>query len=98
MPCTDRGPDYINDPAIVERLDLVTRLLCALCNKIEERGGIARKVYFSVEKGALKKWWKDHKRRDASKEMGTPGSVERALAVTRARAKLTAEERKILGI
>ena len=73
MPCQSDYPEYDRSHpttksqlATIKRqrreLDLVTRLLCALCqettaNLIEE-----------VENGELKAWWENHQKLDAKRE------------------------------
>ena len=111
MPCQDDYPshtvEYRDKPETKKRLDLVTRLLCALCKKLENTG--YPNYIAAVEKGELATWWKTHKKIDAAREArevkqkaakAKKEQEERRKKETRknALAKLTADERRALGI
>lgn len=88
MPCTYYTPEEERQLAAREtekykaELDKVTRLLCDVCRAF----GPDDKTHFFSEVRGLKSWWSKHKKKDANRIR------KEALA------KLTPEERKVLGV
>lgn len=102
MPCTyydDR--DYLRMAR--EDLDKLTRLLCTATKMLEGAHVLdAFRIPSAAEDRLLWDWWKEHKERDAKKAAAerenTLAEIAKGRALKSARAKLSPEERKILGI
>lgn len=82
-------------PTVQDRLDQATRLLCELCRTI-----IARAMYEDLiePSGELSEWWHIHQEKDRIRllmEQTRKLEEERKQAVL---AKLTPEDRKLLGL
>jgi hypothetical protein len=99
MPCRS---DYPDEPTVLktthddvrEQLDTVTRLLCGLCRRVKQEG----KDELIVNDHELGRWWVKHEAWDKKRE-----KEELALAAAKAKKqtalnKLSAEEKKILGL
>ncbi len=112
MPC-DSGPLTAADfgvpklrrrlKTVKDELDLVTRLLCALCNN--SSGAVIEKI----ENGELKTWWKEHQKldaqreaREAKKKRDDEAKIKREerkkKLKTQALSKLSKKEREALGV
>ncbi len=106
MPCSDGGGSREEERRSYEsmnaekqaKLDNVTRLLCELCECIENR---PIDLFASV--AGLKIWWVEHKRRDAEKAAlmrGQEKMIQEKIAkremAARALNKLSLEERRAL--
>lgn len=101
MPCTDGGLPYYNDhPETKEKLDRATRLLCAVCKRLETNGIYV--IVADVESGELDTWWRKHKKEDAEREAREAAEKAEALRLKKLRegalAKLSDEERNVLKI
>jgi hypothetical protein len=103
MPCTDGGPSYSNDPEIKRRLDLATRLLCFLVDRIDgqELDRIHRED--RATSSELAAWIVDHKRADArriarEKARAAEDDARKLRAAEIALKALSAEQRKKLGL
>jgi hypothetical protein len=93
MPClsydTHEGPS--ND----DKLNEVTAMLCKTMQIIEDNYPNATLIN---EDKQLMKWWKQHKKQDAARKKLELKLKQDAEKKQRARAKLTDEEAKALGI
>lgn len=97
MPCRDEGAYDSYGAEQKEKLDKVTRLLCALCKHIEDYEGVG--IYISnVENGELKTWWEAHKKADAKRETEEAEDRRRQKVRNYALNKLTQEEKDLLRI
>jgi hypothetical protein len=100
MPCQDYGrPSYIDNPETKQRLDHVTRLLCEVMTKIDREYN--DQLFFHAVDG-LEQWWTEHqeqdrKRKDREDQEKAAFQRQQALKAG-ALAKLTPEERKVLGL
>lgn len=111
MPCTDCGPMPYHDVGgpsesrsytesdladIKRRLDTVTDMLCTTLAMLEDSPEDIDEVSLEFKHlpNKIKDWWKNHKRADAKKA----AEETRKLAKAKALAKLTKEERKLLGL
>jgi len=106
MPCED---DWL-DEELAER-SMLSASLCAILSTIEDQTVL--KSFFDridwmeagVARGELERWWKEHKAEDARRRKAEAKRRKRAeergqsqLARETALAKLTAAERKLLGV
>jgi len=74
-----------------KELDLVTHLLCEVMTVLEKNNVI---VPLNIDQiSGLQPWWKEHKERDERRKIN-----ERAELRTQALKKLTAEEKRALGL
>lgn len=62
MPCVDPRIE-MNVKVVQERLDLVTRLLCEVCGRLEDAGSPLLKL-----NDELDEWWTAHKELDKQRE------------------------------
>ncbi len=109
MPCSDGGGSREEERRSYEsmnaekqaKLDNVTRLLCEVCEDLEDaqRGDLFSSI------AGLKGWWTEHKRRDAEKaalmrrqEEMVQERIAKRETIKRALNKLTPEERNALGL
>lgn len=89
MPCTDGGvpyPDYTQ-----QRLDKATRLLCELCDQLENGN-------FTGFSGEMSEWWRKHQKADAKRKAAEALEQQRIKMRERALNKLTPKERRLLGV
>lgn len=96
MPCRDGGPiDYVRDsPETIRRLNLATRVACEALQKLDD---VSPSVSAALSKTA-RDWWRKHQEEDRRRQEAELARQRRETLRTRARAKLTPEERKALGI
>jgi hypothetical protein len=96
MPCYDgNGPggvSYYEDPSTRRRLDLATRVACEV---LRNHSAPVIKESFSKE---VQDWWAKHQADDARREAAEKAKKAREKARVTALAKLTAAERKLLGL
>jgi hypothetical protein len=97
MPCRDNGGPYTDAYEYQKKIDELTRLLCALCERVENQQRMVnvRLVTFPEEVGT---WWGEHKRKDAERK--NRENHEQYLRTLRQQglAKLTPAERAALGV
>jgi len=100
MPCTDGGAPYDTDNSVQERLDKVTRMLCTLANATEDQGfgmindfGIPRK-----DAKEIREWLAEHNEMDRERREAEESEQREAKLKKDALKKLTAAERKALGL
>lgn len=109
MPCySDIPSEY--DIQRDRELDKVTRMLCALCKRIEEKIKEMKKSPVPIEMGEaelehlinadeeLTKWWKKHKAWDRRRERLHRMEEQKKAAQKAAMEKLSYEELKALGL
>lgn len=108
MPCRDWT---VNDEYHAEAHRIASLLepaMCGILTALENQNQL-QMVLFSVDwreagvsKESVEAWWKEHKRKDAQRRKAEAKRVARAAEKQRKReealAKLTEEERKLLGI
>jgi hypothetical protein len=92
MPCYDErsSPAYVARE-FKERLDKATRVACTLLTKMHPRD--IRELPKEIQE-----WWGDHQELDRQREMREQEARERKRKKKAALAKLSPEERKVLGI
>lgn len=93
MPCQSDPSDYA-DNSIRNELNMVTRLLCALCGELEAAG---QSLYIGKVPYLLS-WWEAHKLRDAERKVREAKQAENDRRTRQALDKLTPEERVLLGL
>lgn len=97
MPCRDwddSGVRYITDPVTKERLDRATRVACEALKKLDQ-GRLNGSSTLSED---ARTWWKAHQEDDRRREAAEAARRQRQTLKSKALAKLTAEEKKALGI
>lgn len=88
MPCSYYLPG--EEVAVLsKRLSKVTAIACALCKQIEMNGNQVPVV--------AEAWWKEHKEMDRQREADEARREHRDTKKAEALAKLTPEEREMLG-
>ena len=93
MPCSSHERHRDEN---TERLDHVTQLLCGLCRFME--GQELFQHYLKTKSPALQKWWIEHKKLDEIKAAEELKKKKLREAKKKALAKLTSEERRLLGL
>lgn len=89
MPCRCDG--YPTELELAQKeLDKLTDLLCTLCNQCEYYN-------FEIDNKVLD-WWEKHKEADAKRLAKEKAEREAKLLKKKALAKLSAAERKVLGL
>lgn len=78
-----------------ESMDKIVAFLCSLCKEAPEEF-----IYNARDRNArdLADWWEDHQKADAERERREQDEAYRASVITRAKAKLSPEEREALGL
>lgn len=89
MPC-ESGPTYEDLQREAERLDVMARLACLYCTELEE-------TQRPIPKWA-KSWWKEHQEEDAAREERQDEERGRKRLRSSGLKKLSAAERKALGL
>lgn len=100
MPCHSDWNDFDDHDRTRKELDRTTQMLCACCEKLDELAGLGLKVYgepVNVPPVAAA-WWAKHKEADAKRKKAEAEKAARDALRATALAKLSAEERKALGI
>lgn len=113
MPCISERDNYDEIEDLNERItklredkDFLTRLLCDLCNKIENQ---SLEHMYLLSDTELREWWFKHKKWDAKRKADLEAKflearrveLEKHMLEERKRAalnKLTPEERELLGL
>jgi len=90
MPCRSDWDDSSYYERLRDENDKLTKMLCACCKSIDERSGTVPPIA-----GA---WWKQHREADARREREERERREREALRATALKKLTAEEKKALGL
>ncbi len=100
MPCRDGGPS----PEQVREERDIPKVLCALLTRLEASASLDRVlaecdwVEAGVEVEWVRAWWAKHKIEDALRRKYEAARREEQRVAAEARAKLTPEERRALGI
>jgi len=100
MPCMDGGPPCGSSDDTQERLDKVTRLLCTLANATEDMGyGMINDFGLSKrEKAEITEWLAEHNEADRKRLAREEKAKKQKDLKKNALAKLTAAEKKALGL
>jgi len=93
MPCNDGGQREDREGAMLDRLNIVTRLLCELCSKAVKAG--VENDIFSPE---MAKWWEEHQAKDRARFRQEQEQERQDRLRARAINKLTTAEQKALGL
>lgn len=96
MPCMS----YDDDPGYNERqwkakTDKLARIACKALTELEKQG---RADFLLIDDTEVRDWWTAHKVADAKAKAAKEERARREQVKQDALAKLTAEERKVLGI
>lgn len=93
-----RGPEYIDNPETKQRLDAATRAACEALSVIEGyKDGMIRLLIVQLSKDT-QRWWSLHQAADKRRKALEEEARHRQEVKTKALAKLSAEERKALGL
>jgi hypothetical protein len=105
MPCYDADP---RDPTISQsRLDILQGTEATLCaiSAVLERSDQLKAVLDQVDwkeagvkRYQFESWWATHKAEDELRRTAEQAAAERKRKISAARAKLTPEERQLLGL
>jgi len=99
MPCSDGGwTRSVDDSAIRDlekRNDKLARIACAAMTALEENG---IEDFVLLQNEEVREWWTEHKEFDRQRRAKQAERERIAQVKKDALAKLSAEERKILGI
>ena len=90
MPCRDDGWEGVI--AQKEELDKLTDMLCRMCRGTESAGRL------SVLPPDVQVWWAEHKKADAAREAQERAEKAQLDLKKKALKKLSAEEKKALGL
>ena len=96
MPCRDGGPPLGESHSELQqaKIDKLTRMLCTLCKRLEDHEE-GNHIYDSHE---LDVWWAEHKEQDRIREQRESQERAEERFKKEAVAKLSPEERKVLGL
>ena len=102
MPCRDYEDDYrVHDAydseikSLKKQNDRLARIACKAMTALEKDG---HADFLLLEDDEVREWWKKHKEADAKAKAEHEEKARLALVKKEALAKLSAEERKVLGI
>jgi hypothetical protein len=101
MPCRD---EWYTPPEPYETYDFMEAALCGVFTELVKRKqfvDVVESMDFAemgVDKHDLLVWWKAHQKKDAARRKKEAEEKRKAELREQALAKLTSEERKVLGI
>ncbi|CAB5214523.1 hypothetical protein UFOVP190_148 [uncultured Caudovirales phage] len=100
MPCYDgSGPSYSDNSyelrQIKERNDMLARIACRAMTELEKNG---MEDFLLLSDEETREWWTAHKAWDAKRKAEEVEKLRKEQIKKEALAKLTAEEREVLGI
>jgi hypothetical protein len=103
MPCTDGGPSERECLADArQEIKLLEAALCMVLTKAQGNQHFDWNMYDWEEAGIqrvwLLEWWKEHKRKDEARKRREARERREAKKHKAALAKLTKEERRLLGL
>lgn len=94
MPCRDWEDGFRTDEGYsAAKVDKLTRMLCYLCNAVQINDG--RLIKANKE---LSDWWKEHRVADAKRRKAEADKLAKQKLKQAALAKLTDEEKRVLGL
>lgn len=94
MPCSDGGPSYSDYDKQNKQIKSLTQMLCHVCTRAD--AGASWKTILS-ENLNLKRWWAEHQEEDKRRLQAEQRDAKIKKAKASALAKLTKEERTLLG-
>jgi hypothetical protein len=102
MPCRDYEDDHrVHDAydseirALKKQNDRLARIACKAMTELEKDG---HADFLLLEDDEVRTWWAKHKEADAKAKAEREETARLALVKKEALAKLSAEERKVLGV
>lgn len=96
MPCRDYMDEVYRINDAKERLDMLSRIACKALTFIEEKcDGIE---FLLIEEPEIQEWWKNHKIADEKEQQRKKQKEYESRIKESALSKLSAEERRILGV
>jgi hypothetical protein len=107
MPCRDdyTADDYrVRTSNLQKKHDQLTRFLCTVLHTLEEENELGHFAeLFNYKEGGITReelfaWWKEHKEEDARRKDAERKAREIQERRAAALAKLSKEERKLLGV
>ena len=96
MPCMsyDDRPDY-SEREWKRKTDLLARIACKALEALEQTG---QQDFLLLKDDEVREWWAAHKEADARAQAARAEKARQAAMKAAALAKLTVEERRLLGI
>lgn len=96
MPCMsyDDDPSY-NDRQWKAKTDKLARIACKALTELEKQG---RADFLLIDDNEVREWWVAHKEADAKAQAAREEKAHRDQVRKEALAKLSVEEKKVLGI
>ncbi len=96
MPCMsyDDRPDY-SEREWKRKTDLLARVACKALEALEQTG---QQDFLLLKDDEVREWWSAHKEADARAQAARAEKARQAAMKAAALAKLTEEERRLLGI
>lgn len=96
MPCMsyDDDPGY-SDRQWKKKTDMLARIACKALTELEKQG---RADFLLIDDTEVREWWTAHKAADAKAQAAKEERARREQVKQDALAKLTKEEKKVLGI
>ena len=98
MPCRDDWDSADQLAEYQRKVDRLTRMLCGLCKEVDAVQDAELSMELIDRVPNLRKWWKGHQAADRKREARERAERERGRKIGIALAKLTDEERELLGI
>lgn len=96
MPCSDSGYSNSQYDIMEKRLDAATDYLCRTLTHMERSALVSTE--WLLKNPDIAVWWKEHKAADVARRIREEKEAREKEAKRAARAKLTPDERALLGI
>lgn len=97
MPCVDPGDDGRFIGLQAKKIDMLTRLLCEACQMLDDKVDEVGTTH-DPRSRELQNWWAAHKMADLKRKAAEAKEERRDKLRREALAKLTEEERQVLGL
>ena len=104
MPCNDWSNNNVKEVVVFSNDPKTAAILCAAFKYIEKHSSVNAFLLHTkweeqgVSQHAARKWWEDHKKKDEARKARERKAELLRKKKEEAMKKLTAEERKILGL
>jgi hypothetical protein len=90
MPCRNDDADCQTYGQVTRELDVVTRMLCAVCGRITADG--MDNIYIHDADPELSKWWEEHQKKDAERRERERQQKTNRLMILEAQREAAAKE------
>lgn len=95
MPCRDYDDGLSTYQIQQIKIDTLTRMLCETLTHVDESG---YKTILNKRSKEVTQWWNEHQERDRKRRIAEGAELRRKSDKKAALAKLTPQERKLLGL